>query len=50
VRLLLDTHTLLWWLNDPFDRLLIAQAHLENLITVSRDSRFTPYGIQLIEA
>jgi len=36
--------------DDPFDRMLIAQAQMENLITVSRDSRFARYDIQLIEA
>ena len=36
MRLLLDTQVMLWWLlNDPFDRLLIAQARLEGLMAVS---------------
>lgn len=35
---------------DPFDRLLIAQAQLENLILVTRDGRFTPYGVATIRA
>jgi len=30
---------------DPFDRLLIAQAQAENLILVSVDAAFDPYGI-----
>ena len=30
---------------DPFDRLLIAQAKAENLILVSVDAAFDPYGI-----
>jgi|SRR5438094_19642 len=31
---------------DPFDRLLIAQADLEQLTLVSKDSEFDPYGIR----
>jgi PIN domain nuclease of toxin-antitoxin system len=30
---------------DPFDRLLIAQAIVENLILLTRDSEFAPYGV-----
>ena len=33
---------------DPFDRLLIAQALVEGLTLVSRDSQFRPYGIALL--
>lgn len=33
---------------DPFDRMLIAQAHAENLIIVSNDRVFDSYGIQRI--
>lgn len=36
--------------DDPFDRMLIAQAQLENLVAVSRDSRFGSYGVPMIEA
>jgi PIN domain nuclease of toxin-antitoxin system len=32
---------------DPFDRLLIAQAQLENMTLVSRDRAFAHYGIAL---
>lgn len=32
---------------DPFDRLLIAQALLEDLPIVSRDETFTAYGVDL---
>ena len=35
---------------DPFDRLLIAQARLEQLTLVTRDERFREYGIKLIRA
>ena len=30
---------------DPFDRLLVAQAQVENMALVSADSGFDPYGI-----
>jgi PIN domain nuclease of toxin-antitoxin system len=30
---------------DPFDRLLIAQAQAENLLVVSVDAAFDPYGV-----
>jgi PIN domain nuclease of toxin-antitoxin system len=33
---------------DPFDRLLIAQAQLENLYIVSKDPIFTTYGARVI--
>ena len=33
---------------DPFDRLLITQAEIENVSIVSRDSKFDDYGIQRI--
>ena len=35
---------------DPFDRLLIVQAQLENLILVTRDGRFSEYGVATIWA
>lgn len=35
---------------DPFDRMLIAQAQLENLTLVTRDSVFTQYEINTIQA
>ena len=31
--------------NDPFDRLLIAQALKENLVVVTRDAEFAQYGV-----
>jgi PIN domain nuclease of toxin-antitoxin system len=31
---------------DPFDRLLIAQAHAENLLLVSNEKLFDSYGVQ----
>lgn len=33
---------------DPFDRLLIAQAKLENMPVLSKDEHFDKYGIRLI--
>ena len=35
---------------DPFDRLLIAQAHLEGLVVLTADPAFSPYGVQTIPA
>jgi len=35
---------------DPFDRLLIAQAQLENLTLVTRDSKIRLYDVPIIEA
>ncbi|MEZ4867158.1 MAG: type II toxin-antitoxin system VapC family toxin [Caldilineaceae bacterium] len=36
--------------NDPFDRLLIAQAQIEKLTLVTRDFRIREYAVQTIEA
>jgi PIN domain nuclease of toxin-antitoxin system len=33
---------------DPFDRLLIAQAEVEELILVTRDAVFARYGVEVI--
>ena len=35
---------------DPFDRLLIAQAGVEELILVTRDAVFARYGVEVIGA
>ena len=35
---------------DPFDRMLIAQAQLEDLTIVTRDPRFALYGIEVLAA
>ena len=35
---------------DPFDRMLIAQAHAEGLTIVTRDKRFSEYGVALLPA
>ena len=59
--LLLDTHVLLWWLfdddrltpagalprhhDDPFDRMLIAQAVRRRFVLVTADRRFADYDV-----
>jgi PIN domain nuclease of toxin-antitoxin system len=35
---------------DPFDRLLVAQAQVEGLTLVTRNSIFTRYGVRVIAA
>jgi PIN domain nuclease of toxin-antitoxin system len=35
---------------DPFDRMLIAQAFAEQLTIVTRDKRFADYGVALLPA
>jgi len=35
---------------DPFDRLLIAQARMENLVLVTRDSRIALYDVPQLRA
>jgi PIN domain nuclease of toxin-antitoxin system len=37
-----------WHHRDPFDRLLVAQAGLENHALVSADSRLGAYGVEVI--
>jgi PIN domain nuclease of toxin-antitoxin system len=36
--------------DDPFDRMLVAQATIEQLTIVSRDNRFSHYGVTLLNA
>jgi len=33
---------------DPFDRVLIAQAQLENLVLVTADGQLAPYGVEMV--
>jgi len=33
---------------DPFDRMLVAQAQIENLMLVSNDALFERYGVRLL--
>lgn len=35
---------------DPFDRLLIAQAKIENMVLISSDKLFEPYDVPLLWA
>lgn len=35
---------------DPFDRMIIAQAQLERLTIVTRDTRFKAYGVDVLGA
>ena len=35
---------------DPFDRMLVAQSHLERLELVTRDRRLAEYGVRLVAA
>ena len=35
---------------DPFDRLLVAQALVEGLTLITRDTHLTAYGVPIIEA
>jgi PIN domain nuclease of toxin-antitoxin system len=34
--------------NDPFDRLLVAQANVEDVFLVSKDAKIAQYSLQLI--
>lgn len=34
--------------NDPFDRMLIAQAQVENLVVVTHDKIFSAYGVNIL--
>jgi PIN domain nuclease of toxin-antitoxin system len=34
--------------DDPFDRMLIAQAQMEDLVVVTHDRRFRRYGVQIL--
>jgi PIN domain nuclease of toxin-antitoxin system len=36
-----------WHHRDPFDRLLVAQANLEDAILVTNDERLSSYGAQV---
>ncbi len=35
---------------DPFDRLLVSQATIENLTLVTRDPKLKPYNVPILEA
>lgn len=34
--------------NDPFDRMIVAQAKVEKLVLVTHDRTFEPYGVPVI--
>lgn len=36
--------------NDPFDRLLVAQARIENLALVAHDDEMSKYGVAILDA
>lgn len=36
--------------DDPFDRMLVAQAMLEQLTLLTRDPRMDPYGVDILRA
>ncbi len=44
----LQVSTLPFHHRDPFDRLIIAQAQIENLMIISDDSNFGSYGVKLL--
>jgi PIN domain nuclease of toxin-antitoxin system len=57
VKLLLDTHVLLWWQRDDrrlnqaaraFDRALVAQALVEGATVVTHDRALAPYDVPTI--
>ena len=61
MRILVDTHILIWLLNgtllvsrlpfhhkDPFDRMIIAQAMVEGVPIMSTDRDFADYGVDLL--
>ena len=33
---------------DPFDRMLVAQARIENLVLVTHDRKLVPYGVPIL--
>ncbi len=36
--------------DDPFDRMLVAQAQIEHLVLVTRDRRIAAYQVEIIDA
>ena len=61
MKLLLDTHTFIWWDDgklppalvrrmhrDPFDRMLVAQASVEDLAIISRDAALSAYKVPVL--
>ncbi|MEK6245349.1 MAG: hypothetical protein AABM33_12725 [Pseudomonadota bacterium] len=63
MRLLLDTHLLVWWfidrripqratelIRDPFDRLLVSQCRCESMSLLTHDRALAAYGATVIVA
>lgn len=50
MRILLDTHAVLWWLThrDPFDRMLAAQAAQGDYRIASVDTAFDLFGVERV--
>ena len=59
MKILLDTHTALWMVNDfekishnyhrdPFDRIIVATAMSENMTILTKDSDFTKYKVSVL--
>jgi PIN domain nuclease of toxin-antitoxin system len=55
IRSLAITHThalavsdLLAHHNDPFDRILVAQAVIEDMVILTADRAFQPYGVEIL--
>ena len=48
MKLLLDTHTFLWAIADPFDLLLISQARVEGMTVATRDRAISAYDVACI--
>jgi PIN domain nuclease of toxin-antitoxin system len=34
--------------NDPFDRILVAQAVIEDMVILTADRAFQPYGVEIL--
>ncbi len=41
-------HSLPWHHRDPFDRLLVAQAALEDAVLISNDERLSAYDVRVV--
>ncbi len=56
MNILLDTHTFIWFFityesmefvhRDPFDRILVAQAIVENMTIITKDENIQKYSIK----
>ncbi len=49
MKLLLDTHALLWFISDdPFDRMLISQSLSDQMTLVTPDPEIKKYSVQTL--